>query len=195
MAAIERTPLQASNGSPWDAVAAQVRAWASARELALHDLVVLLPFSALLPIARQAFARHGGWQPRIETLRTLAASLGPPVPAQAMQLSFDVAADRLVAARLLRMQSAGASWAKSDPRRFDRAVAAVVETAQALAGAAHVCLEVDDIAQTWSQLLAAGATGQGRIAAVKSGPVDSCLAGYIRDPNGILIELLELKKD
>ncbi|TXC66219.1 hypothetical protein FSC37_10780 [Piscinibacter aquaticus] len=54
-----------------------------------------------------------------------------------MQLSFDVAADRLVAARLLRMQSAGASWAKSDPRRFDRAVAAVVETAQALAGAAH----------------------------------------------------------
>lgn len=129
--------MQASNGSHWEAVAAQVRAWASARELVLHDVVVLLPFSALLPIARQAFARHGGWQPRIETLRTLAASLGPPVPAQAMQLSFDVAADRLVAARLLRMQSAGASWAKSDPRRFDRAVAAVVETAQALSAAAH----------------------------------------------------------
>lgn len=65
----------------------------------------------------------------------------------------------------------------------------------AVVGAAHVCLEVDDIAQTWSELLAAGATGQGKIAAVKSGPVDSCLAGYIRDPNGILIELLELKKD
>lgn len=65
----------------------------------------------------------------------------------------------------------------------------------AVVGAAHVCLEVDDIAQTWSQLLAAGATSQGEIAAVKSGPVDSCLAGYIRDPNGILIELLELKKD
>lgn len=129
--------MPVSNGSPWESVAAQVRAWVSTRGLALQDVVVLLPFSALLPIARQAFARHGGWQPRLETLRTLAASLGPQVPAQAMQLSFDVAADRLVAARLLRMQSAGASWAKSDPRRFDRAVAAVVETAQALAGAAH----------------------------------------------------------
>jgi catechol 2,3-dioxygenase-like lactoylglutathione lyase family enzyme len=65
----------------------------------------------------------------------------------------------------------------------------------AVPGAAHVCLEVDDIAHTWKELLAAGATGQGRIASVKSGPVDSCLAGYIRDPNGIIIELLELKKD
>ena len=64
----------------------------------------------------------------------------------------------------------------------------------ALAGAAHVCLEVDDIEQTWKELLAAGATGQGRIASVTTGPVESCLAGYIRDPNGIIIELLELKK-
>jgi catechol 2,3-dioxygenase-like lactoylglutathione lyase family enzyme len=63
-----------------------------------------------------------------------------------------------------------------------------------MAGAAHVCLEVDDIARTWHELLAGGATGQGKIASVKSGPVDSCLAAYIRDPNGIIIELLELKK-
>jgi catechol 2,3-dioxygenase-like lactoylglutathione lyase family enzyme len=65
----------------------------------------------------------------------------------------------------------------------------------AVTGAAHVCLEVDDIVRTWNELLAAGATSQGRIAKVTSGPVDSCLAGYIRDPNGIIIELLELKKD
>jgi catechol 2,3-dioxygenase-like lactoylglutathione lyase family enzyme len=63
----------------------------------------------------------------------------------------------------------------------------------ALTGAAHVCLEVDDIARTWTELLAAGATGQGQIADVKTGPVGGCLAGYIRDPNGIIIELLELK--
>jgi catechol 2,3-dioxygenase-like lactoylglutathione lyase family enzyme len=63
-----------------------------------------------------------------------------------------------------------------------------------LTGAAHVCLEVDDIAQTWTELLAAGATSQGRIARVKTGPVEDCLAGYVRDPNGIIIELLELKK-
>ena len=65
----------------------------------------------------------------------------------------------------------------------------------AQAGAAHVCLEVDDIARTWNELLAAGATSQGKIAAVKAGPVADCLAGYIRDPNGIIIELLELKKN
>lgn len=64
----------------------------------------------------------------------------------------------------------------------------------ALAGAAHVCLEVDDINRTWSELLAAGATAQGKIAFVKSGPVDGCFAGYIRDPNGIIIELLEVMR-
>jgi len=64
----------------------------------------------------------------------------------------------------------------------------------ALNGAAHVCLEVDDIAKTWNELLSAGARSQGRIASVKSGPAEDCRAGYIRDPNGIVIELLELKK-
>lgn len=59
--------------------------------------------------------------------------------------------------------------------------------------AAHVCLEVDDIQKTWSDLMAAGATSQGKIADVSAGPVTGCLAGYIRDPNGIIIELLEMK--
>jgi catechol 2,3-dioxygenase-like lactoylglutathione lyase family enzyme len=62
----------------------------------------------------------------------------------------------------------------------------------AAAGAAHVCLEVDDIDATWAALVAAGATPQGAIADVAAGPVAGCRAGYIRDPNGILIELLEL---
>ena len=63
----------------------------------------------------------------------------------------------------------------------------------AVSGAAHVCLEVDDIMRTWKELLAAGATVQGKIASVTVGAAESCLAGYIRDPNGIIIELLELK--
>jgi catechol 2,3-dioxygenase-like lactoylglutathione lyase family enzyme len=62
----------------------------------------------------------------------------------------------------------------------------------ALRGAAHVCLETDDIERTWDALLKAGATAQGRIAAVSSGAVGGAKAGYIRDPNGILIELLQL---
>ena len=62
----------------------------------------------------------------------------------------------------------------------------------ALRGAAHVCLETDDIEATWDALLKAGATAQGAIAVVSSGAVGGAKAGYIRDPNGILIELLQL---
>src|SRR5256885_1558109 len=36
----------------------------------------------------------------------------------------------------------------------------------ALRGAAHVCLETDDIERIWTALLAAGATAQGKIALV-----------------------------
>jgi catechol 2,3-dioxygenase-like lactoylglutathione lyase family enzyme len=62
----------------------------------------------------------------------------------------------------------------------------------ALRGAAHVCLETDDIERTWDVLLKAGATAQGSIATVTTGAVGGAKAGYIRDPNGILIELLQL---
>ncbi len=137
MAAIARTPLQVERPSPWEAVATVVREWAASQRVPLRDTIVLLPFGGLLAPAREAFARGGGWQPRIETVRTLAGSLGPPDPAQAMQLSFDAATDRLVAARLLQLHASGDRAAPSDPRRFDREVAAVVETAQALAQAAH----------------------------------------------------------
>ena len=68
---------------------------------------------------------------------------------------------------------------------------------EAVTGIADASLMVAHLyghGRTWNELLAAGATSQGRIASVKSGPVEDCLAGYIRDPNGIIIELLELKR-
>lgn len=136
MAAIARIPLDPASPDPWAALAQQLSAWAEQQSLVMRDVVVLLPFAQLLPLAREAFARTGGWQPRIETTRTLAASLGPAVAPQPLQLSFDVAADRLTAARLLRSQGHGASWARQDPRRFERAVAAMVQTAQDFARAA-----------------------------------------------------------
>lgn len=58
-------------------------------------------------------------------------------------------------------------------------------------GASHVCLETDDIQATWDALLGAGASAQGSIANITSGAAGGARAGYIRDPNGILIELLE----
>ena len=62
----------------------------------------------------------------------------------------------------------------------------------AIRGAAHVCLETDDIERTWGTLMKAGATAQGAISIVTTGAVGGAKAGYIRDPNGILIELLQL---
>ena len=62
----------------------------------------------------------------------------------------------------------------------------------AVRGAAHVCLETDDIEHAWAALMKAGATAQGAISTVTTGAVGGAKAGYIRDPNGILIELLQL---
>jgi predicted enzyme related to lactoylglutathione lyase len=58
-------------------------------------------------------------------------------------------------------------------------------------GAAHVCLEVTDIHSTAAELLAAGATLQGEMAEVTQGAVAGGWAGYMRDPNGVIIELYE----
>ena len=55
--------------------------------------------------------------------------------------------------------------------------------------AAHICMKVDNIERTEHDLLSAGATRQGHVTDVRKG----CRAAYIRDPNGIIIELLELR--
>ncbi len=61
-----------------------------------------------------------------------------------------------------------------------------------MACAAHVCLEVSGIEETWKRLIAAGASAQGEVALVDNGPVRGLKAGYLRDPEGILIELIEV---
>ena len=58
--------------------------------------------------------------------------------------------------------------------------------------AAHVCFEVTDMDVTWQTLIAAGASPQGEIALVDTGPVRGLKAGYLRDPGGIIIELVEI---
>ena len=121
---------------PWPALAVQVGEWARSRSLVLRDVVVLLPFAQLLPLARTAFAHAGGWAPRIETTRTLAASLGPETQGERGQISLDAAVDALTAAQLLRSQAWGAAWAGRDPRGFEQAVDQVVATAHEIARAA-----------------------------------------------------------
>jgi len=62
-----------------------------------------------------------------------------------------------------------------------------------MSGAAHVCLEVSDIEHTVETLRSLGATPQGELIEVDSGPVKGCRAIYLRDPNGIILELEEIQ--
>ncbi|MET0335933.1 MAG: PD-(D/E)XK nuclease family protein [Rhizobacter sp.] len=130
MAAIVHRALE--NGANWADITAQMAAWAGDHGVDLRSLVVLVPFAQHLPLARKAWALRGGWQPRVETTRTLAASLGPAPRGSDGQISFDAVTDRLHAARLLRTQS----WVARDPVAFDESVAAVVTTAHAMVKAA-----------------------------------------------------------
>ncbi len=138
MATIERLTLEnmAPGANRWDEVAAAADAWVRAAGIEWRDAIVLLPFAQLLPPARHAFARAGGWQPRIESTKTLAASLGPAASSSSGEITFDTAVDVLNAAALLRGQSWGAAWARRDPRGFEQAAAALTATAQTLATAA-----------------------------------------------------------
>lgn len=153
MTAIVRQRLEciAVDGRFWPRVASVVADWLASVAAAPRDAVVLLPTSALLAPARAAFAARGGWQPRIETATTLAASLAPPATPAAGTPSGDRATDRLIAAALLRRQSFGAAWAERDPRAFRGAVDAFVLTAHAL-GDASALRHLDARAAWWEGL-------------------------------------------
>lgn len=120
----------------WVQVAARTHAWAQREGISTRDLVVLVPFAQLLPPARRAFAASGGWLPRIETVHTLAAGLGPPAVTLPGQLGFDATTDQLVALELLLGRPWGAAWQRRDTRGFERAVAQFVATAHEFGRAA-----------------------------------------------------------
>jgi ATP-dependent helicase/nuclease subunit B len=132
------TASTAGAGAFWEQLAAESQAWFAAEGVVARDAIVLLPFAQLLAPARAAFARLGGWQPRIETTQTLLASLGPASATGAP--GRDPVADRLSAAALLRSQAWGASWLRRDARAFDHGVTALADTAQALARASQAVL-------------------------------------------------------
>lgn len=138
MTPIETIHLQggASASNAWPLVARELQVWLRRQALPARDAVLLLPFAALLAPARAALAAQGGWQPRVETALTLAASLGPPQAAAAGSCSGDPVGDRLAAAALMRRQAWGAGWERRDAAGFASTVALVVDAAQALREAA-----------------------------------------------------------
>jgi ATP-dependent helicase/nuclease subunit B len=136
MASIARIALPFVPGDPWHHAVKRAIAWGQEQSIEMRDAIVLVPFAQHLPLARREWAKVGGWMPRIETTLTLARSLAPPGPIEAGQITFDAALDRLTARRMLRSQSAAVAWLRRDPRGFDRGVAALVQTAHAMARAA-----------------------------------------------------------
>jgi ATP-dependent helicase/nuclease subunit B len=119
----------------WERIVRCASDWAQAEGVSLRDAVVLLPFAQLLPHARRAFAAAGGWPPRIETTRTLAASLGPPSPAAPSAPSLDAAIDALHVRQMLAAEPWGEQWQRRDPLGFARAAARLVATAHAIVAA------------------------------------------------------------
>ena len=122
---------------PWTAVARATLQWLQQHQLPPRDAILLLPFAALLAPVRDAFAALGGWQPRVETTLTLAASLGPPPEPEPGHCTGDPVLDRLCARTLLQRQTWAQRWAQADPAGFDRIVVSVVDAAQALRAGAH----------------------------------------------------------
>ena len=147
----------------WPALARRALDWLSARHLPVRDAVVLLPYAALLPIARAAFAELGGWQPRVETLQTLAASLAAPQAPVAGQISGDAVVDRMLARTLLLKQPWAAALRLRDGRDFDALVASMVDFAQALTHAA-ACHAPKERNAYWSHA---------RVALFASAPADA----------------------
>lgn len=122
----------------WGQAAAAAARWLAAQSLAAEDAVVLVPFAALLPVARQRFAETAPfqhWPPRVETTLTLAASLGPPPAGPSGGVSGVSADDRLVASvRVRRLVAAGELTAAQGD--VDTMVALCVDAAQRLRAAA-----------------------------------------------------------
>ena len=59
-------------------------------------------------------------------------------------------------------------------------------------GTAHVAFVVRDVEAMAERMLEAGASEQGRITRCTSGAAAGGLAVYLKDPNGIIVELVEL---
>lgn len=126
-----------TQGGGWAAWAGDVSAWLAARQLHARDVLILMPFAAHLPLARQAWAQTvGGWMPRIETTRTLAALHAGASSVPAGALSGDSLVDRLTARATLTQHVWARDWARRDGRGFVQAVDRFVDTAHQLLRAA-----------------------------------------------------------
>lgn len=129
----------------WPQVARLVQQAALRRRLPLRDAVVLVPYAALIDPLRAAFALQAGWQPRVETTLTLAASLGPADEPAPGQCSADPVLDRLQAAQWLGGEAFSAHAAALRDRSWAASLCA--EAAATMTGAA--AQQAPGLRQAW----------------------------------------------
>lgn len=118
-------------------MAERLRDWLAVVAVPARAAVIVLPFVELLQPCRRALALAGGWMPRVETLRTLAAALGPPLSGSPESASGDRAIDQLLAQRLLLGLPGLREWRRRDVAAFAQATQEVVQATHALARAAQ----------------------------------------------------------
>ncbi|MED5621761.1 PD-(D/E)XK nuclease family protein [Ideonella sp. BN130291] len=135
MAEIAITALEFDTdaATAWDRIAARATVWLGDSAVAPRDAIVLVPLAQHLALARRAFGRQGGWLPRVETTRTLAAALPPGAASPEGAVSFDIAQDRLRARQMLLAQAWARQWAQRDAKAFEQTVARLVDCAHRLA--------------------------------------------------------------
>lgn len=130
MTAIVSCRLEPRFGLPWAGVAGCVRDQLRVHGVAPRDAVVLVPFAALIEPLRGAFAAEAGWQPRVETVQTLVASLGPGEDALPGHCSGDLALDRLQALEwLARLDASGGGRSEAASLMAEAAVALLLASA------------------------------------------------------------------
>lgn len=159
-------PASLAPAAIWPLVARQSLAWLERTGVAARDAVLVLPFAELLAPCRRALAAEGGWMPRVETWRTLAASLGPADAGQADAPSGDRAVDSLLAERWLASLPGLRDWRRRDPAAHAQAIAEVVDTTHALMRAAAT-RHPDERAAWWADAAQAlpGLDGPGSLEA------------------------------
>lgn len=75
---------------------------------------------------------------------------------------------------------------------FARAGAAATPLAVNLPATGHVCFKVPDLQKVHDAIIAAGGSGAGRITTITEGKIAGSRGLYMRDPNGVLIEILQI---
>lgn len=120
----------------WDEVVGEALAWGQVAGVRWRDAAVLVPAAAHAAALRNAWARRGGWMPRIDTPLAMGADLSPPVPADAPGVGLDALADRLEARRRVRTAPGLPASIRRDARMLAMAGSHVATLACALVHAA-----------------------------------------------------------